>query len=76
MSIVLEDGKKVGAEDQGNRPQYGFRVRTPRRSYLLLATTQARPSPTSNIKGYSSTYLAMEFANVRAGTRYMKPSAS
>ena len=28
------------------------------------------PEPSCNTKGYSSTYLAMRFANVRAGTWY------
>ena len=30
----------------------------------------SRPAPSCNTKGYSSTYLAMGFANVRAGTWY------
>ena len=34
-----------------------------------FSTTQVRPCP-CNTKGYSSTHLAMGFANVQEGTRY------
>ena len=44
----------------------GFLVNTLHKS-LDLAARSAR---TPNTKGYSSTYLAMGFANIRAGTWY------
>ena len=45
---------------------------TERSRELRVATELLRgpSSAPSNTKGYSSTYLAMGFANVRAGTRY------
>ena len=33
-------------------------------------STRKAPASVNNTKGYSSTYLAMACANVRAGTRY------
>ena len=37
---------------------------------LAFAMAQGVGPRPANTKGYSSTYLAMGFANVRAGTRY------
>ena len=48
------------------RKRQGFRGRT-LSSGALAALGEGR---CGNTKGYSSTYLAMGFANIRAGTRY------
>ena len=42
-------------------------MRSTRWRYAVIS---CHATPPRNTKGYSSTYLAMEFANVRAGTRY------
>ena len=70
LKALLREQRDLQAEGQATRLEQAHVIAALRAALGRAEREQAaaRPPRVRNTKGYSSTYLAMGFANVRAGT--------